>query len=58
MNNCYLCIGLCLFGTDLMLNLMISHRLANVICNGLIGTLASAMICFRVFCFVCKSFHS
>jgi hypothetical protein len=58
-NNCYLCIGLCLFGADLILNLMISHRLADVICNGLIGTLASVMICFRMrmvysFCSVCK----
>jgi hypothetical protein len=43
---------------DLILNLMISHRLADFICNGLIGTLASAMICFRAFCFICKSFHS
>jgi hypothetical protein len=38
MNNCYLCIGLCLFGADLMLNLMISYKLADVICNGLIET--------------------
>jgi hypothetical protein len=33
-NNCYLYIELCLFDADLMLNLMISYRLANVICNG------------------------
>jgi hypothetical protein len=58
MNNCYLCIGICLFGADLMLNLMISHKLADVICNGLIGTLASAIICFKAFCSVCKSFRS
>jgi hypothetical protein len=56
-NNCYLYIGLCVFGVDLMLNLMISHRLADVICNCLIGTLVSVMICFKAFCFVCKSFH-
>jgi hypothetical protein len=36
-----------------MLNMMISHKLMDVICNGLIGTLASAMIYFRAFCFVC-----
>ena len=47
-----------MFGADLMLDLMISYRLADIICNGLIGTLASAMICFRVFCFVCKNFRS
>jgi hypothetical protein len=29
MNKCYLCIGWCLFGVDLKLNLMISHRLAD-----------------------------
>jgi hypothetical protein len=57
-NNCYLCIGLCLFGVDIMLNLMISHRLANAICNDLIRTLASAMIYFKAFCSICKSFRS
>jgi hypothetical protein len=33
-----------MFSTYLMLNLMISHRLADVICNALIETLVSAMI--------------
>jgi hypothetical protein len=28
-NKCYLCIGWCLFGTNLKLNLMIGHRLAD-----------------------------
>ena len=32
-----------------MLNVMVSHRLADVICNGLIETLTLAMICFRAF---------
>ena len=36
---------------------MISHRLADVTCNSLIGTLASDMICFKAFYSVCKSFH-
>jgi hypothetical protein len=57
-NNCYLCIGLCLFGADVMLNLMISHKLANVICKSLIGTLASVMIYFRAFCSLYKNFYS
>jgi hypothetical protein len=47
-----------MFGADMILNLMINHRLADVICNDLIGTLASVIICFRAFCFVCKSFYS
>jgi hypothetical protein len=29
MNKCDLCIGWCLFGTDLKLNMMISHRLTD-----------------------------
>jgi hypothetical protein len=28
-NKCYLCIGWCIFGTNLKLNLMIGHRLAD-----------------------------
>jgi ABC-type uncharacterized transport system permease subunit len=47
-----------MFGANLMLNLMINHRLADVICNSLIGTLTTTMICFKAFCFICKSFHS
>jgi hypothetical protein len=29
-----ICIELCLFGVDLMLNLMINHRLTDIIYNG------------------------
>jgi hypothetical protein len=32
-----------------MLNLMISHRLVDVICNSFIEILALAMICLRAF---------
>jgi hypothetical protein len=42
----------------MMLNLMISHKLADVIYNDLIETLTSVIICFRAFYFVCKSFCS
>jgi hypothetical protein len=56
-NNCYLCIELCMFGANMILNMFISHKLAGVICNGLIETLSLAMICFRAFCSVCKSFR-
>jgi hypothetical protein len=53
-NKCYLCIGCCLFGTDLKLNLMISHRLVD---DYVIADLFSfGYDLLQSFCSVCKSF--
>jgi hypothetical protein len=50
----YLCIGWCLFGTDLKLNLMISHRLADDYV--IVDLFNIGYDLLRSFCFVCKSF--
>jgi hypothetical protein len=54
-NKHYLCIGWCLFGADMILNLMYSHEFSECFWLWLIGlmltsiTLALAMICFQSF---------
>jgi hypothetical protein len=53
-NKCYLCIGLCLFGTNLKLNLIISHRLADDYVMTDLFSFGYDLL--QSFCFVCKSF--
>jgi hypothetical protein len=53
-NKCYLCIGWCLFGTNLKLNLMISHRLADDYVMTYLFSFGYDLL--KSFCSVCKSF--
>jgi hypothetical protein len=53
-NKCYLCIGWCLFGIDMKLNLMISHRLADY--YFMADSFSFAMIYFRAFALFVRTF--
>jgi uncharacterized protein YebE (UPF0316 family) len=53
-NKCYLCIGWCLFGINLKLNMMISHRLADDYV--MVNLFSFDYDLLQSFCSVCKSF--
>jgi hypothetical protein len=53
-NKCYLCIGWCLFGRDMKLNPMISHRLADDYV--MVDSFNFGYDLLQSFCLVCKNF--